>query len=236
MIADAPGLALFLGANDYAIRKGVEYVGRENFERGDIVLMNYPYWNSAHTMDVTLFAPVFAPRGDAAVCVHLHPGTLDGSRREGPGYVLDSVDIQQEGLILPGLKVYKRGKPDREIFELIRFNSRMPDLVIGDLEAQVAATRTGEQRLIEIHAKFGAERLEAAIPADQASRRVARAAGAWPGCHGAPGRRRIWWTMTASQRCGSDQGYGHALTMTACIAISPALHPRCAARSTCRSG
>jgi N-methylhydantoinase B len=163
LIADAPGLALFLGANDYAIRKGVEYIGRQNFERGDIVLMNYPYWNSAHAMDVTLFAPVFAPEAIepfAFTCIRAHWMDLGA---KDPGYVLDSTDVQQEGLILPGLKVYKRGVPDREIFELIRFNSRMPDLVIGDLEAQVAATRTGERRLMEIHAKFGEERLRAAI-------------------------------------------------------------------------
>lgn len=163
LIADAPGLALFLGANDYAIRKGVEYIGRDNLERGDIVLMNYPYWNSAHAMDVTLFAPVFA--ADAAkpfafTCIRAHWMDLGA---KDPGYVLDSTDIQQEGLILPGMKVYKRGKPDREIFELIRYNSRMPDLVIGDLEAQVAATRTGERRLMEIQQKFGGARLEEAI-------------------------------------------------------------------------
>ncbi|MFT4045676.1 MAG: hydantoinase B/oxoprolinase family protein [Solimonas sp.] len=156
LIADAPSLALFLGANDYAIRKGVEYIGRENLQRGDIVLMNYPYWNSAHAMDVTLFAPVFAPAADtpfAYTCIRAHWMDLGA---KDPGYVLDSTDMHQEGLIMPGLKVYKAGKPDREIFELIRFNSRMPDLVIGDLEAQVASTRIGERRLIEIHEKFGA--------------------------------------------------------------------------------
>jgi N-methylhydantoinase B len=163
LIADAPGLALFLGANDYAIRKGVEYIGRGNFERGDIVLMNYPYWNSAHTMDVTLFAPVFAQNADepfAFTCIRAHWMDLGA---KDPGYVLDSTDVHQEGLILPGMKVYKRGRPDREILELIRFNSRMPELVIGDLEAQVAATRTGERRLIEIHEKFGGAQLEEAI-------------------------------------------------------------------------
>jgi N-methylhydantoinase B len=162
LIADAPGLALFLGANDFAIRKGVEYIGRGNLERGDIVLMNYPYWSSAHTMDVTVFAPVFAPEATepfAFTCIRAHWMDLGA---KDPGYVLDSTDLQQEGLILPGLKVYKRGVADREIFELIRFNSRMPDLVIGDLEAQVAATRTGEQRLIDIQRKFGAQRLKAA--------------------------------------------------------------------------
>jgi len=163
LMADAPGLALFLGANDYAIRKGVEYIGRDNLERGDIVIMNYPYWNSAHTMDMTLFAPVFADADlepFAFTCLRAH--WMDIGAKD-PGYVLDSTDIQQEGLIIPGLKVYKRGKPDREIFELLRYNSRMPELVIGDLEAQVAATRTGERRLIEIHRKFGATRLDDAV-------------------------------------------------------------------------
>lgn len=162
LIADAPGLALFLGANDYAIRKGVEYVGEENLFPGDIVLMNYPYWNSAHAMDVTLFAPVFAPdetRPFAYTCLRAHWMDLGA---KDPGYVLDSTDMHQEGLIFPGTKIYKRGKLDKEIVELIRFNSRMPDLVIGDLEAQVASTRTGEKRLQEIYAKFGAERFEEA--------------------------------------------------------------------------
>ena len=162
MIADAPGLAFFLGANDYAIRKGVEYIGEQNFEPGDIALMNYPYWNSAHAMDVTLFAPVFFPGGNrpfAYTCIRAHWMDLGA---KDPGYVLDSTDMHQEGLIFPGTKVYKRGHPDKEILELIRFNSRMPDLVLGDLDAQVASTRTGERRLQEIHKKFGEELLEEA--------------------------------------------------------------------------
>ncbi len=163
LIADAPGLAMFLGANDYAIRKGVEYIGRDNFERGDIVIMNYPYWSSAHAMDVTLFAPIFAQHAErpfAFTCIRAHWMDLGA---KDPGYVLDSTDMHQEGLIFPGLKVYKRGKPDREILELIRFNSRMPDLVLGDFEAQVAATRTGERRLMQIHEKFGGAQLDAAV-------------------------------------------------------------------------
>src|SRR5439155_1411749 len=163
LIAEAPGLAFFLGANDYAIRKGVAYVGERELEPGDIVLMNYPYWSAAHAMDVTLFAPVFG-RGDdrpfAYTCVRAHWMDLGA---KDPGYVLDSTDMHQEGLIFPGTKVYRRGKADRQIIELIRFNSRMPDLVLGDLDAQVASTRVGERRLLQIHQKFGAERLGAAI-------------------------------------------------------------------------
>ncbi len=167
LIADARSLALFLGANDYAIRKGVGFVGVENMHRGDIVLMNYPYWNSAHAMDVTLFAPVFAEdaigddaRPFAFTCIRAHWMDLGA---KDPGYVLDSTDMHQEGLIMPCLKVYKRGVPDPEVLNLIRFNSRMPDLVLGDLEAQVAATRTGEKRLAELHRKFGGPAFQQAV-------------------------------------------------------------------------
>src|SRR5438128_2241551 len=162
LIAEAPGLAFFLGANDYAIRKGVAYVGEHALEPGDIVLMNYPYWSAAHAMDVTLFAPVFGTGDDrpfAYTCVRAHWMDLGA---KDPGYVLDSTDMHQEGLIFPGTKVYRRGKPDKEILELIRFNSRMPELVLGDLDAQVAATRTGERRLIEILEKFGRGALDEA--------------------------------------------------------------------------
>jgi N-methylhydantoinase B len=163
LIAEAKSLALFLGANDYAMHKGVAHVGAANLQRGDIVLMNYPYWNSAHAMDVTLFAPVFADGAErpfAYTCIRAHWMDLGA---KDPGYVLDSTDMHQEGLIMPCLKVHKRGVPDREVYDLIRFNSRMPDLVIGDLEAQIAAVRTGERRLVELHRKFGGERFETAV-------------------------------------------------------------------------
>jgi N-methylhydantoinase B len=168
LIGEASGLTFFLGANDYAVRKTLEYFGEENLAPGDVLIMNYPYWNGAHTHDATLLAPVFEADGDTAfayLVVRAH--WLDLGAKD-PGYVLDSTDMHQEGLIFPGTKVVKAGKPDREILELIRFNSRMPDLVLGDFNAQVAALRTGERRIKELLEKFGRSTLEAAIEVIQA--------------------------------------------------------------------
>jgi N-methylhydantoinase B len=163
LIAEATGLTFFLGANDFSLRKGVEYVGRDNLHPGDVVLLNYPYWNAAHASDATLFAPVFWP-GDGTLvgflCVRAHWMDLGA---KDPGYVLDSTDMHQEGLIFPGTKVVSRGEPVHEIHELIRFNSRMPAEVLGDLHAQIAALRTGERRLLEILEKFGRETVAAAV-------------------------------------------------------------------------
>ena len=169
LIADAPGLSLFLGANDYSLRKGIEYVGEDALEPGDIVLLNYPYWNSSHILDVCVFAPVFlegeeVDREDNELIGYTASRAhwLDLGAKD-PGYVLDSTDMHQEGLVFPGTKVYKRGEPDETILDLIRFNSRIPDKVIGDLHAQIAALQTGAERLCEIHRKYGSETIDTAI-------------------------------------------------------------------------
>ncbi|MDA4127620.1 MAG: hydantoinase B/oxoprolinase family protein [Thaumarchaeota archaeon] len=157
LVAEAPGIPAFIGANDYAIKKGVEYVGEENMEPGDIVIMNYPYWSSAHTSDMTLFAPVFDPttRELAAYeCIRAH--WIDIGAKD-PGYVLDSNSIHQEGIVFPGTKVYARGEPVPQILEILRFNSRAPETLLGDLNAQIAAVRTGERRLHRVFEKFGLE-------------------------------------------------------------------------------
>ena len=169
LIAEAPGLTFFLGANDFSLRKGIEYVGLGNLFPGDVVLLNYPYWNAAHTYDATLFSPIFEPSeedpnsdGDLVgfVCVRAHWMDLGA---KDPGYVLDSTDMHQEGLVFPGTKVFSRGAEVRDIHEIIRFNSRMPDLVLGDLHAQVASLRTGERRFLEVLEKFGRGTVDAVI-------------------------------------------------------------------------
>jgi len=162
LVAEAPGITSFLGANDYAIRKGVEYVGREHLEPGDVILMNYPYWSGAHAYDAMLFAPVFhspastgpASTGDigAFVAVRAHWQDLGA---KSAGYVLDSTEMHQEGIIFPGTKIVRRGVVDEGIVEIIRFNSRLPRIVIGDLYAQLAAIRTGEHRVEELWQRFG---------------------------------------------------------------------------------
>jgi N-methylhydantoinase B len=79
------------------------------------------------------------------------------------GYVHDSTDVHQEGIIFPGTKLYDAGEENDEIFELIRFNSRMPEQTIGDVHAQIAAIETGKRRLEELHDKYGTGTVNAAI-------------------------------------------------------------------------
>ena len=196
LVADSPGLALFLGANDVAVRNAVDHVGVENLDPGDVLLLNYPYWSGTHTLDICLVSPVFHD-GRLVGYTTCRAHWLDLGAKD-TGYVLDSTDVHQEGLVFPGTKVYKGGEPDEEILDLIRFNSRMPEKVIGDLNAQISAIRTGNERVRELVDRYGIGAVDAAIETivdhgEQAARAAVEELpdGTWAGVDFADGVGRV---------------------------------------------
>lgn len=174
-IAEAPGIAIFSGANDFGIQKAIEEVGIDTMFPGDVFMLNYPYWSAAHTLDVLVFAPIFAEDtriGFASCRCHL----LDLKQRD-PGYVVDSTDMSEEGIFFPAVKIYERGVMRHDIFNIIRVNSRMPERTIGDLQAEVSAVHAGNQRMMEIARKYGAQTvLGAMAEISDHGERLARAA------------------------------------------------------------
>lgn len=161
LLAEAPGLATFTRGNDYALHKMVEFLGVENIHPGDVILFNYPYWSSNHTLDVLVVSPIFFAEelvGFTAVKAHW----LD-LNQQTPGYCLDTTSIHNEGLILPAVKIYNKGVRNQELETMIRFNCRMPDRVIGNMNAQISSCRTGERRVAELIGKFGLETYYEAI-------------------------------------------------------------------------
>ena len=161
--ADAPGIAVFTRGNDYGIKRSIEFLGTDSMKPGDVFINNYPYWSSAHTLDPLVFAPIHVDGrlvGFASCRCHV----LDLQQKD-PGYVLDSTDMYQEGIFFPVVKLYREGEINEDIFNIVRFNSRMPSHTIGDLQAQVSAVVTGVRRTREIAEKFGAETLTAALDA-----------------------------------------------------------------------
>jgi N-methylhydantoinase B len=163
VVADAPGIAIFTRANDHGIKKSIEFLGTDAMEPGDIFILNYPYWSSAHTLDPLVFAPIHAGEqliGFASCRIHV----LDLKQKD-PGYVLDSTDMYQEGIFFPATKIYRRGEPNPDFFNIVRFNSRMPERTIGDIQAQASACITGVRRTGEIAEKYGVDTLLAAMQA-----------------------------------------------------------------------
>ncbi len=163
IVADTPGIAVFTRGNDYGIKRSIEFLGKDEMKPGDVFFNNYPYWSSAHTLDPLIFAPIHVEDrliGFASCRVHV----LDLKQKD-PGYVLDSTDMYQEGIFFPVVRLYRQGEIQQDIFNIVRFNSRLPSHTIGDMQAQVSAVITGVRRAKEIADKFGTDTLVEAMQA-----------------------------------------------------------------------
>lgn len=161
VVADAPGIAVFTRANDHGIKRALEFHGADAMKPGDVFLLNFPYWSSAHTLDPLMFAPIHVDGtlvGFTSCRVHV----LDLKQKD-PGYVLDSTDMYQEGLFFPAVRMYREGVANDDIFNIVRFNSRFPERTLGDLQAQVSACITGVRRTQEIAVRYGVDTLTAAM-------------------------------------------------------------------------
>ncbi len=157
MLAQGLTLPLHLGSIPDAMAS-VLATYRGDLGPGDVVVMNDPYAGGMHLPDLFMFRPVVLGGkrlGFAAVVVH----HLDIGGRVAGGGAADSTEVFQEGLRIPPLKLYTRGRANRDLFALLRKNVRMPDQVLGDVFAQAAACRWGERKFLRLAQEIGPTRL-----------------------------------------------------------------------------
>lgn len=140
--------------------QGFQEILEDNQHPEDIIWNNDPYAGASHSPDVSLTQPIFYQGeliGYAGTTAH----HLDIGGAQ-PGLIVDAPDVFAEGLVLNGVKLYDKGKPNETLFEVVRQKVRTSQQVIGDLEAQVAACRLGTKRFIELLDKYGKETVLAA--------------------------------------------------------------------------
>lgn len=126
-----------------------------DIRQGDIFANNDPYDGGSHLPDIFVFKPVFAEgRIVAWLCAVGHQTDIGG--RVPGGVVCDNTEIFQEGLLLPPVKLYREGVLDEAIWRILQKNVRVPDLVLGDVQAQLAAVHVGEKELERIIEEHGA--------------------------------------------------------------------------------
>jgi len=124
---------------------------------GDMFVCNHPYEGGLpHVSDMAFVTPILAGAtlvGFAGSIAHKADvgGTMPGSTSAS------ATEIFQEGLLLPPVKIYSRGVFNADMERLILANSRQPELVRGDMHAQMAATRMGAERIAQTCERFGAE-------------------------------------------------------------------------------
>jgi N-methylhydantoinase B len=177
MIAQAAHIPVHLGAMPASVRAALERF--EDWSPGDLVVLNDPYLGGTHLPDVTMVSPVFVEGGAADGPLEDGSGwTLEGreppaeqgprlaffvaSRAHhadvggmSPGSMPLASEIYQEGLIIPPVKLVEAGRTQQAVLDLILRNVRTPAERRGDLAAQMAAHRMGEQRLQEIVSRYG---------------------------------------------------------------------------------
>ncbi|WP_376099353.1 hydantoinase B/oxoprolinase family protein [Roseomonas sp. CCTCC AB2023176] len=159
------GLPVFVGVMQHSAGHIIRLI-REGAvaapEDGDIYCVNDPYLGGTHLMDVRFAKPVFV--AGQVYCWLQNTGHWPDVGGMVPGgFSAHATEVEQEGLRLPPVKLFKRGELDREILSIIQSNIRVAEQRIGDIKAQAAALLVGETRLREIIARYGVDGLRNAI-------------------------------------------------------------------------
>lgn len=152
--AQGSHIPVHLGAMPLSVQAALQAV---EFNPGDVVILNDPYRGGTHLPDITCIQPYFI---DDNLCFlvanRAHHSDVGGIT---PGSMPLATEIFQEGVIIPPLKLYQRGRLNEEVLSLFLANVRTPEERRGDILAQVAANARGAERLEEMIQLYGLEKL-----------------------------------------------------------------------------
>lgn len=156
VVAQTNGLTLFTGTFGPQVQTLIDRHRLEGMHEGDVFATNVPYGGGTHTCDVCLVKPIVFGGDVVAFAVSItHWIDIGGAV---PGSIPpDATEIYQEGLQLPGVRVYDGGRRNEGIVELIAANIRLPRTGLGDLNAGLAAVSIGERRLLEACERYGVD-------------------------------------------------------------------------------
>ena len=153
LVTQGNGVTGFIGMLSFMVKETIDKYG-DDIHEGDVFLINDPYkGGGSHLCDVGVVMPIFHQGELISFVANKAHWTEVGGKDTG-SMSTNSIDIFQEGLQFPCLRLFDKGKVNDQIIELIETNVRFPELSIGDLWAQVASLRTGGRRLKELCDKY----------------------------------------------------------------------------------
>jgi N-methylhydantoinase B/oxoprolinase/acetone carboxylase alpha subunit len=161
-IAQSVAIPAHLGMLIPAVETIVERFPPEEMAPDDVYLMNDPYDGGTHLPDITVVKPVFSDGEVIALGTTMaHHQEMGGKT---PGSIpTDATEIYQEGLRIPPTKFHDRGEPNETLLALVEKNVRIPETVVGDLNAQVSAVSLAERRLAAVGERYGNDVFRAAV-------------------------------------------------------------------------
>jgi N-methylhydantoinase B len=159
-LAQSCSIPIHLATLIPAVAKIIETFPVPTMQDGDTYVLNDPYLGGTHLPDIAVVQPVFH-RGQpialsAAMTHHQDVGGMSAG-----SVPTNATEIFQEGLRIPPLKLREAGVYNDTLVALLRQNVRIPDTVMGDLNAQIAACTVGARRLAELAQRFGHNQLSA---------------------------------------------------------------------------
>jgi N-methylhydantoinase B len=154
------GLPIFVGTMQFSTKAVIDRA--KTVEDGDIFIVNDPYMGGTHLMDVKFVKPFFY-RGRLFAWLANTGHWPDTGGMVPGGFSAKATEVEQEGLRLPPVKLFKRGELDQEILSIILSNIRISEQRIGDIRAQAAALEIGERRLTSLLDRYGEDTVEESI-------------------------------------------------------------------------
>ncbi len=154
------GLPVFVGTMQFGTQCVIERA--KDLQHGDVYIVNDPYLGGTHLMDVRFVKPFFYQGKLFAWLANTGHWPDTGGAVPG-GFSANATEVEQEGLRLPPVKLYKAGVLDEEILSIVLSNIRIADQRIGDIKAQSAALTVGEKRFTELLDRYGENTVTTAI-------------------------------------------------------------------------
>ncbi len=130
---------------------------------GDVFIWNDPFKSEGgltHLPDLCITQPVFF-EGELVAYVQAYGHVTDVGGLVPGSVMIGATDIHQEGIIIPPVKIMSRGKMIEPLYRTILNNSRYPDDVRGDLDAEIMACKTGLVRVRDLFERYGPETVDA---------------------------------------------------------------------------
>ena len=152
----APPMFFHAPVYKHLVGRIIELHGADGVRDGDVFVCNHPYEGGLpHVSDMAFVAPIFADGALVGFSGSIaHKADIGGTN---PGSTsATATEIYQEGLLLPPIRIQESGVYKDDLERLILANSRQPELVRGDMRAQIAATLIGVERVGELCGRFGA--------------------------------------------------------------------------------
>jgi N-methylhydantoinase B len=179
LVAQAEHIPVHVGALPSAVEAVLEAFG-DDIHADDVFLLNDPYFGGSHLPDLTAFVPVFVNEKLAFWTVNrAHQSDIGGATYGA--YNASAREIWQEGVRVPPLRLYDRGRIREDVVQLLSANVRHPRDFQGDLSAQIGSVHLGERRVAQLIGEFGADTVRGAVVGilDAAEQQVRDIVGTW---------------------------------------------------------